>query len=102
MLFHKKLYLDDEISKNKRTIIRKLKHNKLALNVYVMVLAENENEEIDIYPAYVLLQKAYKDRELTVVGLASDMSNSKDLLVKMTEDCIRMTGKVSLKEYFSI
>lgn len=102
MLFHNKLYLDDEISKNKRKIIKNLKHNKLTLSVYVMVLSENEDDQLDIYPSYVLLQKVYRDRELTVVGIASDMENSKGLLVKMTEDCLKETGKVSLKEYFSM
>ncbi len=100
MLFHKKLYLDDEISKDKRKILSKLKHNKLTFNVYVMVLADSECDQLEIYPSYVLLQKIYKEKELMVVGLASEMGSAKDLLVKMTEDCLRETGNVSLKEYF--
>ena len=101
MLFHKKLYLDDENQKNKRKIIRKLKHNKLALGVYVLALSEAETEQIEIFPFYVLLQKAYKEREIMVVGIAEGMDNAKELLIKMTEDCLRETGTVSLKDYFA-
>ena len=102
MLFHKKLYLDDENLKNKRKIIKKLKHNKLALGVYVLTLSEAKTEQIEIYPTYVLLQKAYKDKEIMVVGIADGMDNAQGLLIKMTEDCLRETGTVSLKEYFAI
>ena len=65
-----------------------------------MVLADSECDQLEIYPSYVLLQKIYKEKELMVVGLASEMGSAKDLLVKMTEDCLRETGNVSLKEYF--
>ena len=102
MLFHNKLYLDDDISKNKRTIIKKLKQNKLTLGVYVIVLSESDTDQLEIYPSYVLLQKVYRDIEITVVGIASDLDASRELLVRMTEDCLRETGKVSLKDYFNM
>ena len=68
MLFHKKLYLDDITSENKRKIIRKLKHNKLTLGVYVIVLSESDTDQLEIYPSYVPLQKAFNDMAMTVVG----------------------------------
>ena len=102
MLFHKKLYLDDITSENKRKIIRKLKHNKLTLGVYVIVLSENDTDQLEIYPSYVLLQKAFSDMAMTVVGIASDLESSRELLVRMTDDCLKETGKASLKEYFNM
>ena len=102
MLFHKKLYLDDEISENKRKIIRKLKHNKLTLGVYVIVLSESDTDQLEIYPSYVLVQDIFKDNEMTVVGIASDLASSRELLVRMTEDCLKETGKASFKEYFNM
>ena len=102
MLFHKKLYLDDNTSENKRKIIRKLKHNKLTLGVYVIVLSESDTDQLEIYPSYVLLQKAFNDMEITVVGIASDLDSSRELLVRMTDDCLKETGKVSFKEYFNM
>lgn len=102
MLFHKKLYLDDITSENKRKIIRKLKHNKLTLGVYVIVLSESDTDQLEIYPSYVFLQKAFIDMTMTVVGIASDLESSRELLVKMTDDCLKETGKASLKEYFNM
>lgn len=102
MLFHKKLYVDEEISKHKRKTIKNLKHGKLMLGVYVITLSVNQKDELDILPTYVLVQKVYKEMELMVVGIASDRDNAFELLSRMTMDCLNETGNVSLKQYFNV
>lgn len=102
MLFHKKLYVDEEISKHKRKTIKNLKHGKLMLGVYVITLSINPQDELDIVPSYVLMQKVYKDMELLVVGIASDRDNALKLLNTMTMDCLNETGNVSLRQYFNM
>ncbi len=102
MLFHKKLYVDEEISKHKRKTIKNLKHGKLMLGVYVIALSTNPQDELDIVPSYVLMQKVYKDMELLVVGIASDRDNALKLLNTMTMDCLNETGNVSLRQYFKM
>ena len=102
MLFHKKLYVDEEISKHKRKTIKNLKYSKLMLGVYVITLSNNPNDELDIIPSYVLMQKIYKDMELIVVGIASDRDNALELLNRMTYGCLNETGNVSFKQYFNM
>lgn len=102
MLFHKKLYVDDEISMHKRKTIKNLKHNKFMLGVYVITLSMNPQDQLDIIPSYVLMQKAYKNMELVVVGIASDRENAMELLNRMVMDCLREMGDVSLRGYFNI
>ena len=102
MLFHKKLYVDDEISMHKRKTIKKLKHNKFMLGVYVIALSENPQDQLDIIPSYVLMQKAYREMELVVAGIASSRENAIELLNKMVMDCLNETGDVSLRGYFNI
>ena len=102
MLFHKKLYVDEEISKHKRKTIKNLKYSKLMLGVYVITLSNNPNDELDIIPSYVLMQKIYKDMELIVVGIASDRDSALELLNRMTYDCLNETGNVSFKQYFNM
>ena len=100
MLFHNKLYVDSEISKQKKKIINKLKHNKETIGVYIITLSINPGDELDIYPSYILRKKEYIDKELTVVGVASDKEKALELLVNMTDDCFKEMGKISFRQFF--
>lgn len=100
MLFHKKLYVDVKLSKSRAKVLKKLKQGNLQLGIHVITLSLCEDDMLEIYPAYVLLQKVYKESDITVVGIASDREAANELLLKMTDDCLRETGKVDLRKYF--
>lgn len=101
MLFHKKLYFDEKLSKSKRKVLKKLKQGNLQLGVHVITLALNEKDLLEIYPSYILLQKVYRDSDLTVVGVASGRDEAYELLTKMTEDCIKKNGNADLRQFFN-
>lgn len=100
MLFHKRLYVDEKLSKTKSKVIKKLKQGNLQLGVQVITLASNDSDMLEIYPACVLLQRIYKESDMMVVGVASDREAAEQLLLKMTDDCMKSTGDVKLKEFF--
>ena len=102
MLFHNKLYVDQEVSKQKNKIIKKLKHNKETFGVYVITLSMNPEDELDIYPSYVLRQKEYIDREIIVVGIASDQDKAMELLTDMADDCFDEMGTISFRQFFRL
>lgn len=102
MLFHNKLYVDDEISKQKKKIMRKLQHNKETFGVYVITLSMNPEDELDIYPSYVLRQKEYINKDINVVGIAGDRERAMELLVKMTDDCFNEMGTISFRRFFRL
>lgn len=94
--------MDEKISKSKRKVLKKLKQGNLQLGVHVITLAVGKNDMLDIYPAYVLLQKVYKELNMTVVGVASDRESANTLLLKITDDCLKETGDVNLKQFFEM
>ena len=102
MLFHNKLYVDEDISKQKKKIMRRLKHNKETIGVYIITLSLNPEDELDIYPSYVLRKKEYIDKNIIVVGIASDKENAMELLVKMTDDCFKEMGKIFFRQFFRL
>ena len=101
MLFHKKLYFDERLSKSKRKVLKKLKQGTLQLGVNIITLALSEGDLLEIYPSYILLQKVYRRSDITVVGVASDRDAAYELLKQMTDDCLRETGNVDLKQFFN-
>ena len=102
MLFHNKLYVDEDISKQKKKIMRKLKHNKETIGVYIITLSLNPEDELDIYPSYVLRKKEYIDKDIIVVGVASDKEKAMELLVNMTDDCYEEMGRISFRQFFRL
>ncbi len=101
ILFHSNLYVADELSSKRRKVIKKLKQGKLQLGVYVIAVPQGEQDMLEIYPSYVLLQQAYKQMEIQVVGLAGDQSSAFSLVETMTNDCLEARGDANLREYFT-
>lgn len=101
MLFHKKLYFDEKLSKSKRKVLKKLKQGNLQLGIHVITVSLSKEDMLEIYPAYVLLQRIYRELPLVVVGVASDREAASELLIRITADCLLETGDVDLRQYFS-
>lgn len=101
ILFHSKLYVASELAAEQRKVIKKLKQGKLQIGVYVIAIPVGEQDMLEIYPSYVLLQEAYKQMDVQVVGLAGSQSSAYEILEMMTNDCIQATGSVNIREYFS-
>ena len=74
MLFHDRLYVADNLLKNKSKVLKNLKQGKLQLGVFVITLPLGDEDMLEIYPSYILLQKMYRELDMTVVGIADIIS----------------------------
>lgn len=97
MNLNKPLYLSPTI-KNANKLLRKLKSSNKLCSFYVLTIANN-NDQLDIYPAYCLQQPFYKSFSLTIIGLASNREEAFDLVLKITNDSFTKTGDYDLKKY---
>ena len=101
ILFHSNLYVADELSSERRKVIKKLKQGKLQMGVYVIAIPQGEQDMLEIFPSYVLLQKAYKQMEIQVVGLAGEQASALSLVETMTNDCLKTRGDANVRAYFT-
>lgn len=101
ILFHSNLYVASELAAEQKKVIKKLKQGKLQMGVYVIAIPVGEQDMLEIYPSYVLLQEAYKQMDIQVVGLAGSQSSAYEVLKRMTDDCINATGGNNIRQYFS-
>lgn len=98
MKWYNKLYIGENAGKRKRKIINNIRFNKPQLGVYVITLPTNDKNSLDIYPSNALLQKYYKKRDLTVVGIAEGRDESLMLIQRIIMDCYNQTGQYLVKE----
>ena len=70
MVWHDNLYVGRSILHKTKKIKRSICHNAGGSNIYVITLASNEQNLLDIIPAWELRQKGYPKSRLYIVGLA--------------------------------
>ena len=98
MKWYNKLYLGENAKKRKRKIMHNIRFNKPQLGVYVITLPTNEKNSLDIYPSNVLLHKYYKNRDLTIVGIAEGREEALLLVERIVMDCYNETGQFLVRE----
>ena len=99
MKYYHNLYLSDELKEKKEGIIYKLEHDKIQLNKYVIVLAENANNNLEFYDTALLLQRGWKKRRLLVVGIADGFEEALYLVEKIALFMSQKHEFVSKKKY---
>ena len=99
MKWYKNLYLGEEIAPKARKIINKIKKNKPTIDVYVIALASNPMNQLDIIPSWELLQKGYPTEQIRVIGLAKGKKEALQLVTSLVDEVYQKTGDVKILDY---
>ena len=97
MRFLKEMYVGEGI-KNKQNIMWKLKHGMGMVDVYVISIA-NGNDQLDCIGCSYFKQKAIRENIGLIVGLAKGYSEAQNLIVTMIEESLQQTGSANVKDY---
>lgn len=99
MKWHKELYLGESARKRKNKIKHQLDREKLVPGVYVITLASNGKDLLDILPSYMLFRDSVRERE--VLGLAVTKDEAYEVCEKIILDVFEKTGGYRVRSYFS-
>jgi len=98
--FAQNLYLGEGIAPEKLDKLKKRLNKKpLLANVYLITLARNPADQLDIFDARQLVQPHYKDEEFLVLGMASGYEDALQLIERVTGECLKARGDCNLREY---
>ena len=100
MNWHEDLYVGESIRHRYRKVKWKIMHNAGQMFAYVITLASNERNLLDLIPARELLQKHYPKKHLYVVGLAGNYDEAIALAGQIVSDVYRTTGAFDVRRYF--
>ncbi|MBO5371346.1 MAG: hypothetical protein J6A75_01360 [Lachnospiraceae bacterium] len=99
MKWHRKLYAGESISKRQTKIKWKIMHNAGQIGVYVLTLAANPANLIDIIPSWELLQKHYPKKDLYVIGLAGNYEEALLLAGQIVQEVYAKTDGFDIRSY---
>lgn len=100
MKWHENLYSGESIRPRIKKVRWKIIHNAGQLHVYVITLASNEQNLLDIIPSRELLQKHYPKKGLYIVGLAGNYEEALELAGHIVSDVYKATGGFHIRKYF--
>jgi len=95
----KNLYIGDTANKQKNRIIWKVNHGVGVWDIYLITLASNPDNLLDIISANMLLQKPIRRRCPLIVGLASGHEEALQLVEQIISDVYQKTGAVAVRQY---
>jgi hypothetical protein len=100
LIFSPNLYLGEGIKSKKLDKIKKnLIHKPLFAGVYIITLARNSSDQLEIMDARQLVQGYYDKYPLKVVGIAKDYDDALKLIEQLTQECLHERGDCNLREY---
>lgn len=99
MRWYHHLYMGEQARKNRYRIVGKIRWNKFQMNVYVITLAANQRDLLDIYPSYVLQQKHFRKQDYLIVGIAKGYEEAVEVATKILMEVYTKTGSFGIREY---
>jgi len=99
MKFYQDLFVTDAVSNRAEQIIEAIKLNKMTPNIYVITLASNEANLLDIIPSWELLQPAYPKSNVEIVGLANGKKDAFQLVEYIVAETYQQTGSPDVRAY---
>ena len=99
MRWYKNLFFGENARKRAAKIVGKIKRGQFQPDVYVLTLPSGEQNLLEIYPSYILLQDYFKEQDLLIVGLACGYEEAGQLAASIVDQVYQNNGNVAVKEY---
>jgi hypothetical protein len=97
MKWYDQLYVGDSIASKVNRIKWKINHNAGTVSIYVVTLASNPDNLLDIIPARELMQKGYPKKDLMIIGIAKGYEEALLVTQRVIEDTYRKTNDVNVR-----
>jgi hypothetical protein len=99
MKWYKHLYVGDSIAAKEDKIKWKIKHNAGMPTIYIIAIASNPKNLLDLIPSRELLQRGYPKRNLLIVGLADGYQEAVQVAQTIIQDTYQTNGNVDVYHY---
>lgn len=98
--WHERIYLSENVKTKYGRIRSLLDEGKSVAGLYVISLAYNPVEQLDISGAFMFLGQC-ELHDPTVVGLAKGKKEAEELVALMAFDAYNEEGKVDFRSFFA-
>lgn len=93
------LYMDEQVKSKQEEILSKIQDGKWQLEKYLITLATNERNHLEIYDSVLLIQKTIPKEDLFLVGIAGGYIEAMELVEKITQEVYDETGGTDIRSF---
>ena len=97
--FYCDLYVSQGWQKKKTKIMKLLCRKKLHPSVYLVALAQGEQNQLEIFSSILLRQHVFDNSEIFVTGLADGYDEALFLVEQLADKVYRETGTADLRRF---
>lgn len=99
MRYYRNLYLSEVLEKKKDKVIGKLEKGKFQLDIYVITLAANPRNHLEIYNSQLFLQPAFPREDFFVVGITKGYEEAVELVEEIVQEVYNETKGTDVRSY---
>ena len=100
MYYCSRLYIGKSAARYEKRIRARLDAGKTDTGHYLITLASNGTDMLDIIGTGFLVQPSLARRLPIIVGIARTKKEAVDMVVQMVDDCLASRGDCDLRAYF--
>ena len=93
------LYMGENASRNRVSILEGLRKGKMLVDTYVITLPESGNHILDILPVSLLTRQQRDGKDFLVLGIARGYEEAAQVVRSMVDDMYQKTGAFNWKAY---
>lgn len=101
MIWYDDLYVSENIRKKAGKIKWKIDHNAGLLQMYVIALAGNSKNLLEIISTKELMQRNYPKKGLVIVGMAKGYEEAVAIAATIIVETMNELGNTDVKKYLS-
>lgn len=99
MKWYENLYAGESIQDRLEKVKWKIRHNAGQTDIYVIAIASNPKNLLDIIPSRELLQKGYPKKDLYIIGLAHGIDEAHEVVKQIIDEVYQTTGGFDIVPY---
>ena len=93
------LYMGENASRNRVSILEGMRKGKMLVDTYVITLPESGNHILDILPVSLLTRQERDGKDFLVLGIARGYEEAAQVVRSMVDDMYQKTGAFNWKAY---
>ncbi len=93
------LYVSECWQQKKEKIIKKLRQNRLQPQVYVIALAQGEQNHLEFFSSVFLKQRIFRNGGLFVVGIAAGYDEALSIATEIADHVYQETSDADIRQF---
>ena len=97
--WYKNLYLGNTVKGQEKKLMRKLEKGKPTPGIWLVTIASNEENNLDLIPAELLLQRSLRVQCPMIVGMGFTRIEAMGILLEIVQEVYRETQDMNIRAW---